>query len=321
MAMDQPRETAGTTMRLIVDYVRRQQGDDGVRRMLELAGERRPLSVLEDERVWSSYAAKIALLAAAGQVTGQRDVGRRIGEGALDSSVGATMKLLIGMVGSPAQLVRGIARVNNKFSTAADMAALASGPTSATIRYRVRDGYAPDVQDCGYTMGLLSCVPEIFGLPRARVSHDACQAKGAEACVYQLRWEARRGWLRGRRARRGPSLSLDVVDQRLRDLQETVAQLVAERSAEEVLAVVTQHARAAVGAQRFLLAARLDPQLPPQIHADGFEDRDARRTAARLLADEDPGTAGHALVVPVRSMNRDYGRLAAFARTAFFDHE
>jgi diguanylate cyclase (GGDEF)-like protein len=321
MAMDHPRETAGTTMRLIVDYVRRQQGDDGVRRLLELAGERRPLSVLEDERVWSSYAAKVALFAAAARVTGQPDVGRRIGEGALESSVGATMKLLLGLVGSPAQLVRGIARVNNKFSTAADMTALASGATSATIRYRVRDGYAPDLQDCGYTMGLLSCVPEIFGLPRARVTHDACQVDGADACVYELRWEPRRGVLRRRPGRRDPGLSSAVVDQRLRDLQETVAELVAGRSAEEVLAVVTEHARAAVGAQRFLLAARLDPQQPPRIHADGFEDDDAQRTAARLLADEEPGTGEQAIVAPVRSMTRDYGRLAAFARTAFFDHE
>ena len=58
---EQPRETAGTTIRLVVDYVRRAAGEDGVRRMLDLAGEQRPLSVLEDERVWSSYAAKLAL--------------------------------------------------------------------------------------------------------------------------------------------------------------------------------------------------------------------------------------------------------------------
>ncbi len=321
MAMDQPRETAGTTMRLIVDYVRRQQGDDGVRHMLELAGERRPLSVLEDERVWSSYAAKIALMDAAARVTGQPDVGRRIGEGALESSVGASLKLLIGLVGSPSQLVRGIARVNNKFSTAADMTALSSEATSATIRYRVRDGYDPHVHDCGYTMGLLSCIPEIFGLPQARVVHDACQVRGAEACLYQLRWEPRRRWGRGGRVRREPGLSSAVVDQRLRDLQETVAELVAGRSVEEVLAVVTEHARAAVGAQRFLLAARLDPQLPPRIHADGFDDGDAERTAARLLAGEEPETGEHAIVAPVRSMTRDYGRLAAFGRTAFFDHE
>ncbi len=323
MAMSEPRETAGTTMRLIVDYVRRHRGEEGVRRMLELAGERRSLDVLEDERVWSSYEQKLALFRSAAEVTGEPDVARRIGEGALESSVGASLKLLLGLVGSPAQLVRGIARVNNKFSTAADMTTLSSDATSAVIRYRVRDGYPPDVHDCGYTMGLLSRIPEVFGLPPARVVHEVCQVRGAEACVYQLRWQPRGGWLRSRRDRRRQSggLSSDVVDQRLRDLQETVAELVAGRSVDEVLSVVTEHARAAVGAQRFLLAARLAPQVPPRIRSDGFEDADAARTAQRLLADEDPGTGEHAIVAPVRSMARDYGRLAAFGRTAFLDHE
>ncbi len=322
--MEQPRETAGTTMRLIVDYVRRAEGPDGVRRMLSLAGERRPLEVLEDERVWSSYAAKVALMEAAAKVTGQPDVARRIGEGALDTQVGASLKLLIGLVGSPAQLIRGIARVNNKFSTAADMAALSSTPTSALIRYRVRDGYLPSRHDCGYTMGLLSRVPAIFGLPPATVVHDDCQVEGADACLYALRWQTRSSRLRLRRqqpSQAGAGLSAAAVGRRLRDLQETVAELVAGRSVDEVLEVVTEHARTAVGAQRFLLVTTVDPGRPPRIHADGFAAGDADRAAALLLADEAPQTGEQAIVAPVRSMTRDYGRLAAFGRTAFLDHE
>lgn len=321
---EQPRETAGATMRLVVDYVRRAAGEDGVRRMLELAGEQRPLSVLEDERVWSSYAAKVALFAAAAEVTGQPDVGRRIGEGALESSVGGSLKLLLGLVGSPAQLVRGIARVNNKFSTAADMTALSSEPTSAVIRYQVREGYPPHLQDCSYTMGLLTQVPRVFGLPPADVVHEVCQVEGADACLYLLRWRERPSRFRRRRVEAaGPTAGLapSVVSARLRDLQATVAELVAGRSVEEVLTVVTEHARAAVGAQRFLLVTRLDEGRPPRINADGFRAEDAERAAALLLADREPVTGGHALVVPVRSMTRDYGRLAAFGRTAFFEHE
>jgi hypothetical protein len=44
---EQPRETSGMTMRLIIAYVRRHRGEDGVTRLLQLAGEDRPLSVLE----------------------------------------------------------------------------------------------------------------------------------------------------------------------------------------------------------------------------------------------------------------------------------
>jgi diguanylate cyclase (GGDEF)-like protein len=322
--MEQPRETAGTTMRLVVDYVRRARGEDGVRQMLALAGEERPLSVLEDERVWSSYDAKVALMDAAAVVTGQPDVARRVGESALESQVGSSLKLLIGLVGSPAQLIRGIARVNNKFSTAADMTAVSSDATSALIRYRVRDGYEPSRHDCGYTMGLLSQVPKIFGLPAASVVHKVCQVEGADACLYALRWQTMTGRfrrLRGERSKPVTGLSAATMGQRLRDLQETVAELVAGRSVDEVLNVVAEHARTAVGAQRFLLATRLDDDRPARIHADGFPDADAAPLAELLLADEQPDTDEHVIVAPVRSMSRDYGRLAAFARSAFLDHE
>jgi len=314
------RETAGVTMRLIVDHVRRTCGEDGVRRLLEEAGETRPLEVLEDEGVWSSYDAKVRLFEAAAHVTGQPDVARRIGEGALASSVGGSVKLLIGMVGSPAQVVRGISRAHGKFSTAAEMRALAVEADSAVVRYRVDDGYAPSVHDCGYTVGLLSQVPVLFGLPPATVRHDVCQVRGADACLYALSWQRRGGRLR-RRSRDGSrGTSSAVVLQRLRDLQETVAELVTDRSVDEVLNAVTVRARSTVGAQRFLLVARVDGGAP-RVHADGFTAAEADAVADQLLAGEQPAVEGHVIVAPVRSVARDYGRLAAFGPEAFYDHE
>ncbi len=319
MELEQTRETAGVTMRLVVDHVRRTCGEDGVRRLLHEAGETRPLAVLEDEGVWSSYDAKVRLFEAAAQVTGQPDVGRRVGEGALASSVGGSVKLLIGLVGSPAQVVRGISRAHGKFSTAADMSALTVEPDSAVVRYRVHDEHTPSVHDCGYTLGLLSQVPVLFGQPPATVRHDVCQVRGADACLYALSWQ-RRGsrWRRERESDRTTSSA--VVLQRLRDLQETVAELVTDRSVDEVLAAVTVRARSTVGAQRFLLVARVDVG-EPRVHADGFTVAEAETVAAQLLAGDVPTFDGHVIVAPVRSVTRDYGRLAAFGPEAFYDHE
>ena len=317
--LEQARETAGVTLRLIVDHVRRTCGEDGVGRLLEEAGETRPLAMLEDEGVWSSYASKVRLFEAAARVTGQPDVGRRIGEGALASSVGSSLKLLIGLVGSPAQVVRGVSRANGKFSTASEMSALTVEPDSAVVRYRVHDGHTPSVHDCGYTRGLLSQVPVLFGQPPAAVRHDVCQVRGAEACLYALSWQRRgRRWRRHRD--RDRSTSSPVVLQRLRDLQETVAELVTDRSVDEVLAAVTVRARSTVGAQRFLLVAQVDAG-EPRVHADGFAVAESERVAAQLLGGEVPAVEGHVIVAPVRSATRDYGRLAAFGPAPFYDHE
>ena len=53
-------------------------GDEGVRELLRRAGETRPLEVLENERAWCSYDAKIALFRAASEVTGQPNVGLQV---------------------------------------------------------------------------------------------------------------------------------------------------------------------------------------------------------------------------------------------------
>lgn len=323
--MEQPRETAGTTMRLVIDYVRRHGGDRAVDDLLREAGETRPLDVLEDEAQWSSYDAKIALFEAAATVTGQRDVARRIGEGALASEVGGSVKLLIGLVGSPAQVLRGIARAHSKFSTAAEMGALTVEPSSALVRYRLFEDHEPSSHDCLYTQGLLSQVPVLFGLPTAMVRHDVCQVRGAEACLYALRWHPRRGGLarvRRRTAHRATTAtSPGAVLRRLEDLQETVAELVADRSVEEVLTLIAERARSTVGAQRFLLVTRLEDDLPPQVHEDGFGVAESERTAALLLDDLPTNTGEHVIVASLQSAGHDYGRIAAFGQSPFFEHE
>ena len=320
---EQPRETSGTTMRLIVDYVRTHGGEPAVAALLAEAGETRPLSVLEDENVWSSYDAKIRLLEGAAVVTGQANAARRIGESALVSNVGGSVKLLIGLVGSPAQVLRGISRANSKLSTVAEMTPLSVERTSALVRNRVMDGYVPSAHGCDYTAGLLSQVPVLFGLPGATVRHDVCQVRGAEACLYALRWNTRNRFRRrrgiGQRATSG--MSPAAVLQRLEDLQETVAELVADRSVEEVLALVAERARSTVGAQRFLLSTWVDDGPTPRIHSDGFGVEEAETVAARLREDLAPDTGEHVIVAPLRTAGHDYGRIAAFGRSPFFEHE
>jgi hypothetical protein len=50
---------------------------------------------------------------------------------------------------------------------------------------------------CEARAGELASVPRIWGLPEAEVAHGACVAKGAETCVYSVRWRNRRS-LEGR---------------------------------------------------------------------------------------------------------------------------
>jgi diguanylate cyclase (GGDEF)-like protein len=318
--LEQPRETSGLTIRLIISYVRHRLGEDGVTRLLQVAGETRPLSVLENERVWSSYDAKVALLAAAGQVTGEPDIGIRVGRYVLDSSIGASVRLVLGLVASPAALLRHIASVNGKFSAISDMTATTEGRTSAVVTYRVHDGYVPSTLDCDYTAGMLSQVPAVFGLPSASVRQVACQSRGATECRYEMTW-SERGWRRWFRRQR--SVDEHVVHQRMQDLQHAVTDLVGSSGTDlsGILSQIAERAAYAINARRFLLVTQVGPSAPARVHADGFTDAEADEIGRQLLSGEPLDVPDKFIVAPVRSAAHDYGRIAAFAAAEFFDPE
>lgn len=71
-----------------------------------------------------------------------------------------------------------------------------------TMTYRPRSEGTDDPADradaegeellCDSRVGELASVPRIWGLLDAEVAHDTCLAKGAQECVYEVRWAARR---------------------------------------------------------------------------------------------------------------------------------
>jgi serine/threonine protein kinase len=72
------------------------------------------------------------------------------------------------------------------------------GGGSVRMTYRSRSGNADDSAErsdpdgeellCDARAGELASMPRIWGLPEADVAHDACLARGAEACVYDVTW-------------------------------------------------------------------------------------------------------------------------------------
>lgn len=317
--MTEQRETAGITMRLAIEFVRSRMGEPAVTEMLARAGEVRPLAVLEDEREWSSYAQKISLFAAAAEVTGRPDVCRVIGETVLEGSVGASLKIALGLLGSPPRLLRSVAKANGKFSTASSMRAVDVTSTSATVMYHVGEEFPLSHFDCDYALGLLTQVPVLFGLPPAQIEHDQCQVRGATECIYRMRWKRR---IRGPHRRGHRSVAADALLGRLRELQATLSDLVATTDIEEVLDAIASRAGSAVNAQRFLLAVDIADGEPLRFRSDGFGVLQAENLAGDLLSGRTVELPGHhMLTADVRTSTRAYGQLAAFAQHQFLDHE
>ncbi|HEY7631521.1 MAG TPA: sensor domain-containing diguanylate cyclase, partial [Thermoleophilaceae bacterium] len=193
---DEACETAGMTSRLILSYVERKGGRVAIEEVLGLCGLEHAEDDLRNEGHWFSFATKIRLFLAAAEVLDDPYVGRHVGESALDLGVGEALKLALRALGSPRLVYENVVRANGKFTTTARMDLLESSSSHARIAYVDVSGTPFHPLDCQYNQGMLSCVPVLFGLPRARVSHPICAGDGGESCVYDVTWESGGSYLR-----------------------------------------------------------------------------------------------------------------------------
>jgi diguanylate cyclase (GGDEF)-like protein len=143
---------------------------------------------LREESSWFSFEDKVRLFEAAAAVTGDGRVAERVGESALEFSAGLALKRALRALGSPDFVYRNVARANSKFNWAHEMQLVVAEPGHLRLSYRDVSGVGYHHFDCDYTTGLLRTVPQLFGYPPARVSHQFCGAAGADHCQYDVQW-------------------------------------------------------------------------------------------------------------------------------------
>jgi diguanylate cyclase (GGDEF)-like protein len=305
-AVDAP-EISGAMAGVALRYVRNAFGDDGVARLLALAGDPRPPATIEDPGSWTSYRHMIRLFQAAAEVTGESGVVRRIGAEMLRQYEGGEVAELLRSLGSPGELLRNIATTGAKFSTVSRYDAVAIGERSAVLTATGDSSHGRHPLMCEFTKGILSQTSVLFGLAPARVHETQCQARGAPCCTYEIEWgEAELG-----DADRAEQLEAQVarLTRQLDSVLSTATELLAADDVETVLGRIARRAGSAVRAPRYVLAVRVSDDVPMAVSQKGFSDDEAAIVAAELLGDggDQPGR----LVVDVTSTRRHYGRLAA----------
>jgi diguanylate cyclase (GGDEF)-like protein len=302
-------ETSGATTGLIVRYVRQHGGDAAVQSLLQRADVSHPLAELEDESRWVSYRTRVRLFEAAVEVLGDPRGPFAMGASSLRSGLNPSLVLLLRALGSPRQVYRQLPRAVPKFTTTSTMEVVESGTTHATLRYRLHEGYEHSRLDCEYAQGLITMIPEIFGLPSAALVHDECESDGRPACVYHLTW-ARRRRLPWRRRDVGLTADPELVALRtqLEALQSAASDLVDSDDLDAALRRIAERAAAAVLAPAYLLAVH-GPDGAHLVQSKGLDAARAAELGRRLLDGDDLGAG--AVVVDVTSRRHSHGRLAA----------
>lgn len=192
MPTTEARETSGITSRLLLAYLDHAGGPAAVQDTLRRAGVRDREVLLRGESYWFSWETKIRLFEAAAEVLGDPLFARRMGEGALDHGISIGVQAALRALGSTSLVYRSVGRANARFTSSHRMELLELEGRHARISFCDASGRGRfNRLECDYSMGMLASMPQLFGLPHARVEHPECAGSGAAACVYDVTWDER----------------------------------------------------------------------------------------------------------------------------------
>jgi diguanylate cyclase (GGDEF)-like protein/putative nucleotidyltransferase with HDIG domain len=185
----QPRETSGVTSALLLAFLDRTGGPTAVAEVLGRCGLSACEVELRDENCWFSWQTKIELFEATAAVLENPGFLTEMAGLALDLKVAGGLKVALRTLGSPQLVYRSVVRANARFNGSHAMELISIGGGHARTRFVDISGARRFHRlDCEYSAALLSMIPELFGLPRAQLTHLECVGDGADSCVYELRW-------------------------------------------------------------------------------------------------------------------------------------
>jgi diguanylate cyclase (GGDEF)-like protein len=314
---------ACTLSSVLLRRVRRLCGENGLTKLLELSGSTHTIAYLDEITNWISHDEAMALFAAAVEVTGEEQIARQVGEETLTQHAGTPVATLMRSLGSPEEIYRQIAKAGSKFSAVSKLETVKVGPGRAVIREEECEGFERTRAHCDWAQGLLSQPTVLFGLPPATVSESQCQAEGADACLYEITWDADFARKMSDPAEQVTVLEsqLSAMTERLDSVYATATDLIEDSDLDSVLVRITERAATAVRAPRYLLALRSEGDSELRWHQRGFQEDEAQEIATRLLDSDLNHLPGSWLAAEVRSQRRAYGRLVAMSDTSFFPQE
>ncbi|MCW3033130.1 MAG: diguanylate cyclase and metal dependent phosphohydrolase [Solirubrobacterales bacterium] len=185
----QPRETSGVTSALLLAYLDKVGGPSAVEAVLSRCGLSACEAELRDENCWFSWQTKIELFEASAAVLENPGFLTEMAGLALDLKVAGGLKVALRTLGSPQLVYRSVVRANARFNGSHAMELISIGSGHAQTRFvDISGAHRFHRLDCEYSAALLSIIPELFGLPRAQLTHLECVGDGADSCVYELRW-------------------------------------------------------------------------------------------------------------------------------------
>jgi diguanylate cyclase (GGDEF)-like protein len=293
--------------RAVLQYVEAALGREGLEQLVARLPDAGDVTELTEGSRWWTAEEFADLSRAAGEITGDVDLGRRVGEQSLRSILGGPLADLLKTNGSTEAACAVMADYSTRVTRGRTMAVVESSDRHVVLEGHYTDGTEPSAFSCGFTAGYFATLPVLFDQLGTCVETQ-CEARGDSACQFRVAW------------RPDPSRVAVTDDEglllrgssaleELENHHRMATRLVESHQIDDVLDRVVASVSGTVGAPRYLLAVRLDDGVGRRVHQIGFDGDGAEVLADMLDAGEPLGD--ECMVIEVRHGDRLFGHLVA----------
>ncbi len=304
------RDLSNAMSGVLLALVRRERGEDAVRRVLAIAGDDRPVPEIEDSTLWSSRDQTRALYLAAIELTGDPEISRRVGSTVLHEYASGEVNAMMRSLGGPVLVFELAPVFASKQTTITVGECLEAREGFALISHRKVPPHPADPIWCKYAAGVYGSIPQLFGFPPAEVDEPECAVRGGDRCVFRIQWdpdpevdlELENTHLRGQ---------IESLTDRFEALESLATELASIDDVDSLLETITNRAAVAVRAPRYLLVVRVPRDERLHVHQIGIDPAGVEAITQEVLADPPDDRGGSRLIVEVASATHSFGRLVA----------
>lgn len=303
------RQVSNTFLVALLGYLERAGGPGLVEEVVAAAGSSRSVSELVAPR-WGSHAELLAFAAAASELTGDPDMGRRVGEEIFRSTISDPVSRAFFLsLGSPAGALQAVLDFTVKMGRGRRYKVVSSEAGSCVVEGHYQHRAIRHPFFCGMALGFWPMLASLFGAVGTGL-HPKCQTRGDESCTFVIRWDPDAA---------ASTTEVDAADAEVRHRVRTFEEMqaVAEDLARAVdlpsLAECILDAVDGIApAPQLLVAITPHAGRPPVVASRGLSPHEARSIAGSLLEGSYTQPSGATAVAPLG----DRGVVAAIAPDA-----
>ena len=293
----------------LLRYVELALGPAGLQQLVERLPGTSDVEELTQGSRWWPIEEFTPLVAAAYEITGDIDLGRRVGEQSLRGILGGHLADMLKMSETPDVACWVMAEYSTKMTKGRVITVVESSSDHVVLEGRYTDDAPPNSFSCGFTAGYFSSLPVLFDQLGTCVE-TACQSRGDDVCRFRVAWRPDPSRTEVAEDRDGDVFARgSTALEELENHHRMAARLVESHEIDDVLDRVVNSVSGSVGAPQYVLAVRLDDGEGRRVHQVGFEADGAEVLADMLDAGEPLGD--DCLVVEVRHDDRLFGHLVA----------